>query len=63
MAVTTPNGVGNVTGVPETVTQSPSVANAEVTEYAVMRREVVRFGRSTYRPASGYVPAEKAGAN
>lgn len=31
-AVTTPNGVGNDTGVAETVTQSPSVVNAEVTE-------------------------------
>ncbi len=31
-------GVGKVVGVPETVTQSPSVVNADVTEYAVMMR-------------------------
>lgn len=31
-AVTTPKGVGNVTGIAETVTQSPSVVNAEVKE-------------------------------
>lgn len=31
-AVTTPNGVGNVMGVAEIVTQSPSVVNADVTE-------------------------------
>lgn len=35
---TTLNGDGNVTGVAEIVTQSPSVVNAEVTEYAVMIR-------------------------
>ena len=32
------NGVGNVVGVPETVTQSPSVVKAEVTAYAVIMR-------------------------
>ena len=32
------NGVGNVTGVLVIVTQSPSVVNAEVTEYAVIMR-------------------------
>ena len=37
-AVMTLNGVGNVVGVPETVTQSPSVVKAEVTAYAVIKR-------------------------
>ncbi len=36
--VPTLNGAGSVTGVPEIVTQSPSVVNAEVTEYAVIMR-------------------------
>lgn len=37
-AVTTLNGVGSVTDVSEIVTQSPSVENAELMEYAVMIR-------------------------
>lgn len=44
VVATTRNGLGSVTGVPETVTQSPSVVNAEVVEYAVMMR---------YTPTSG----------
>lgn len=37
-AVTTLHGVCNVTCVSDIVTQSPSVVNAEVAEYAVMMR-------------------------